>query len=295
LKNFCTPESDRVYCFDKKDGKSFPAILNDIAHENLFYGLPGAKVELEQGIAKVEGGFLAKPYKELLRKKNYNKISRQDKAWVCIFLGLQLMRSNNMRLAIKEMREKALVEIAKDELEREKGFKLPDGLRIRFTYPEYIKALHLDFMTRDGIETFIEFGNHFFNRDWVVLRNVTEIPLWTSDNPISFYNRYGDEGNLGIVSPGLEIRLPLSSKLLLFSYDPKTDPPHRNNDKMLSKMVELSNKLQVESSTRFIYSNSNDFDLAKKHLQKYPKYKNPDRSRFKIILKDGILESIRIS
>jgi hypothetical protein len=47
------------------------------------------------------------------------------------------------------------------------------------------------------------------------------IPLWTSDNPISYHNDFNYEGNLGTWSPGIEIRFPLKQDLLLFSYDPK--------------------------------------------------------------------------
>lgn len=292
LKNFCSPNSDSLYCFDKVTGKSFATNIKNIAHENLFYGIPGAKNELEQGIARVEGGFFVKPYNELLRQKNYRRLSHEDKAWVCMFLGFQLMRSNDTRLAIKEMREKVVMELAKDELEREKGIKYPDWLTMKFRDPEYVKVLHVDFMTKGGTGPFFEFGSRFFNKTWVVLRNMSDFPLWTSDNPISFYNNHG--GDLGIESRGIEIRFPLSSKLLLFSYDPKTDPPHRNNEKMLRKMVDLANQLQIVSSTWFIFSKSKNFDLAKNYLQKYPKYKKPSRSRFKVVIKNDIIETIPI-
>jgi hypothetical protein len=295
LRNFCAPESDALYCFDKVAGKSFPTTIKNLAHENLFYGLRGAEDALEQGIARVESRFFVKPYNELLKLKNYRKLSHQEKGWFCIFLAFQHMRSNDTRLAIKEMREKLVMELAKDGLFREKGIKLPDWLTIKFTDAEYVKALHVSAMVEDGMEPFFEMGKFLFYKTWLVLRNLTDSPLWTSDNPISLYNGYGGEGNLGIVCPGVEIRFPLSSKLLLFSYDPKTDPPHRNNEKVSRKMVDFANQLQIVSSTRFIFSNSNNFDLAKNYLQKYPKYKKPSRSRFKVVLKNDIIETIPIN
>lgn len=133
---------------------------------------------------------------------------------------------------------------------------------------------------------------NFFYKHWVVLRNTTGIPLWTSDNPISIYNEYGGEGNLGIVSPGVEIRLPLTTNLLLFSYDPNTNPPLKNGSKMTSAMVKTANQYQLRSATRFIYSFSDDFDLASKYLIANPKFRNPKRSRWKVFFNEGKIETI---
>jgi len=294
LKNFLLPNSNTVYCFDKVSGKSFAANIQDIAHENLFYGFTDLKDMVEQSLTRVEQRFFVNAYNEILRLKNYSKLSHSTKGWLCVFLAFQLMRSKDTRMRVKEIREKVVMEIAKDELEREEGIHTPDSLRLRFTDPEYAKALHIDFMMKDGVEPFFEIANYLGNKKWVVLRNVSPYCLWTSDNPLSFQNNYGGEGNLGIMCPGVEIRFPLSRNLLLYSYDPKLDAPRRNNEKISKEAVDLANQMQVVSSTRFIYSCNNDFDIAKKYLNKYPKYKNPERSRFKVTLSGNKIEAINL-
>jgi Protein of unknown function (DUF4238) len=164
LKNFCIPGSDRLYCFNKKTGKSFQTNVKDIAHENLFYGIPEAKDDLEQGIARVEGKFLSRPYSELLKQKSYYRLSHDEKAWFCVFLGFQLMRSNVTRQGIKEMREKVVMAITRHEFAREQGTQIPEWLTMRITDPESVKVMHLDVMVRDNVEPFLNSEGIFLTR-----------------------------------------------------------------------------------------------------------------------------------
>lgn len=79
---------------------------------------------------------------------------------------------------------------------------------------------------------------------------------------------------------GIEVRFALSKDLLLFSYDPKTHSLIVNRSRMSDNDVLFANQLQLVSSTRFIYSPTNDFESATEFLQRYPKYKDPERSRW---------------
>jgi hypothetical protein len=295
LKNFCSSSSNGIInCYDKVKDNSFMSNIMDIGQENLFYGIEGlTSDEVEKALGRVESRFLSKSYNELLRIKNYGKLSHAFKGWFCLFLAFQLMRTNETRLKIKEMMEKVVFEIAKDEWARETGKKIPDGLTIKFTDPEYVKFLHVD-MLWPNLEIFFDLGKYFFNKHWAVLINKTEVPLWTSDNPISFYNVYGPEGNLGIMSPGVEIRFPLSSNLLLFSFDPFTNIPLTNRTRMSTSMVNFANLLQVRSSTRFVYSATNDFKSARNYLTNNPRFRNPKRSRWKVFTDKNRIETIEL-
>ena len=156
----------------------------------------------------------------------------------------------------------------------------------------YSQLEHVSFL---GTSTIFEYAKYLWNKEWVVLVNKTKIPLWTSDNPISFYNTFGRSGyNMGIFSPGIEIRFPLSSELLLFSYDPNTHPPILNKNKMSEDDVLLSNNTQIRTSTRFIYSAANSFEYASEYLKKYPRYKDPGRKRWDLINYQDRIEFGRI-
>ena len=120
------------------------------------------------------------------------------------------------------------------------------------------------------------------------------MPLWCSDNPVSFYNRFDYEGNLGILCKGVEIRFPLSSNSLLFSYDPTTNSAKNTKDKMTRSDIEHSNICQLKSATRFVYSSTNEFQLAKNFLANNPKFKDPTRPRWKIIDHGKWIEQIKL-
>jgi hypothetical protein len=160
LKNFTVRDSKNIYCFDKVSEKSFLTNIQDIAHENMFYGLAEIKDAVEHGLANLEQRFFVPAYNELLRLKNYKRLSHTSKGWFCLFLAFQLMRTKDTRLRIKELREKYVMEKAKEEMARENGTQIPDWLRINFTDPEYVKALHLDTIVRNGVEPFVESANY---------------------------------------------------------------------------------------------------------------------------------------
>lgn len=170
------------------------------------------------------------------------------------------------------------------------GIKIPDGIQVRIE-KDYAKAEHLLFLS--DTNTFFELAKSLFNKKWVVCLNKTNNPLWVSDNPLSLHNDFNYEGNLGIWCPGVEIRFPLTQGLLLFSYDPERHVPLKNRDKLLLTEVALSNESQIRSSTRFIYSPVDNFETARSYLTKYPQYRKPDRSRWKVISNHSKIEFIK--
>ena len=138
------------------------------------------------------------------------------------------------------------------------------------------------------IEKTPEFAAMLNDKTWIIQENHSDVSLWTSDNPIALHNqlKFKDGwGNLGILSPGIEIHFPLTPKLLLLSYDPST---HRliSND-VKSEYAIRHNNYQVTNSARFLYSNSNNFEMAKKFLKEHPHYKNPNRERGTLKVKKG--------
>ncbi len=295
LANFCTnKKKGTIYCYDKVTDKSFATNIVNAAEQKMFYGVKGlVSDEVEKSLARVESRFLYKAYNELVNIKNYRKLSHESKGNICLLLAIQLVRTSEARIRTKELREKVVMELAKDELAREQGITFPDWLSFKFTDPEYVKWIHIDFIWPEP-KLFLELGKVFFNREWAVIINKTGNPLWTSDNPISLYNIYGQEGNLGIMSPGVEIRFPLTSELLLYSYDPNTNPPIINGTKISASMLELANQVQLRSSTRFVYSRTDDFSLAKRYLKSNRKFCNSARPRWKVFTKDNKIETIEL-
>lgn len=291
LKNFCQSKTNLLYCYDKTSNNRFLTNIQNIAEENLFYGINRLiRDEFEKSFSKAETKYYSPSYQEFLKKKNYSIISYESKKWFFVFLAFQMIRTLQARKIFKESYKSLIRELRKEKLAK-KLDKQVSFVEKNLTNDDFFKAVHLKSLLPPYDKLF-ELAKFFFNKKWVILTNRTDIQLWTSDHPLSFYNSFNYEGNLGILSKGVEIRFPLSKNLLLYSYDPRTTPPKLNKEKISNKEVEFANMCQLRSSTRFVYSPENKFEPAKQYLEKYPKFKDPDRNHFSIFTSGKLIEYI---
>jgi hypothetical protein len=153
-----------------------------------------------------------------------------------------------------------------------------------------------------------EFMPYFMDKDWVLMHARAPDSLYISDNPITLFNQknFGFYGNLGLRCLGIEIYLPLSSKLTLAMLCPthRTErerilarvPPgakltERQRDaiaharrfvnactsgvpvSLVNANVVRLNSLQVRTSARYIYSADGNFDLVRMMLTDHPELK----------------------
>ena len=285
--------SNRIYCFDKLENKSFTTDIKNIAQENWFYGIKDLITdEVEKAIARLERKFFVPFYNDFTALKNFKKIPYNSRKWFFVFLAFQMQRTSLARLGMKNCYKEISIELQKNNLNPDLK-KDVDYMLNNIDDPKYIKALHIEMLSPPYDQLF-SLAKQFFNKTWVTLLNNNISGLWTSDNPLSFHNSFGSEGNVGIVSDGVEIRFPLTYNTLLYSYDPSTNPPKNNKDKMTREEIELANICQLKSSVRFIFSSEENFDLAIEYLKKYPIYNNPNRNRLKIVTIDNQINLITI-
>jgi hypothetical protein len=176
-----------------------------------------------------------------------------------LFLSCQMNRTNTLRNEIKHIFNKT-------------SQKVPELLS-PLTEDE-LKFDHASIM----FEALFPFAEILSNKTWTIMENKTPNLLWTSDNPFILTNQldFGLYGNLGLLSKGLEIHFPLNNTLKLFSFDPTTHKLRKKNNFMKDGNIKWSNTLQTQYSSRFIYSNDDDFELAIRFLNEYPQFKNPD-------------------
>jgi|SRR5579872_6607917 len=275
LKSFGNP----IYCYDKLNDKIYLTNPKDIGQQNHYYDLKDLPAGTMESLLSNGDGRFSQAYNRLLSVRDLSKLTTSEKVNFFNFLAVQFLRTPDIRYGIKEMTDKVLENIfGKD------GMKVvSQDLKVSYT-DDSIRKLQ----ARMIIEDTPKISYLLSKKTWLLKENNTDIPLWTCDNPLALYNELefsNGMGNLGIVSPGIEIHFPLTPKLILMSYDPKTHVI--SSVKMDREHVRHHNSYQVTSSTQYLYSNSNDFNDAKSFLQKYPSYKDPNRARGEFTIKKG--------
>jgi len=107
---------------------------------------------------------------------------------------------------------------------------------------------------------------------WIFGGNETEMPFITSDNPVAFKTPDNKQWfRMGILARGMYATYPLSPNIVMYCYD-QSHPKWRKVaqwDECLSpvrftkELVESDNDGQVFMSSRFVFSQTNDFELAR--------------------------------
>jgi hypothetical protein len=134
----------------------------------------------------------------------------------------------------------------------------------------------------------------------VLLANRASMPLWTSDNPVVMYNAF-HFGQIGLDAKGIEVYLPIAPDLCIAfycrshyvqleeSYTPSHPRPALEKPWFRelfhgmrygtpvgadSGMITYLNELQIGCADRFLYSSSDNFDLAMDYLKSRPKHRD---------------------
>src|SRR5438132_6157804 len=279
LANFATQRkrSLLIRVFDKTESRSFETNIENIAAESHFYDTSSigfrSKQLVEKLLSRMESRF-AISYGKIIREEDLTKLSLEERASVAYFIVMQELRTREYRETMsdimRQLRQRLSGEKLSEELDRQ--------LREEAT-EESIKVAQAAMLFKDGPE----FAGIIGAMNWILLRNKTDKPYWTSDHPVNRHNDIDQPllGNLGLLNPGIQVFFPLSSMLALFIFDPTmystsidkyeiTDPQN----------VIFQNSLQVQWSTRHVFSVNDDFSLATEVIRKMPQVRDVKRKRF---------------
>ena len=274
-------DSPQLYCYDKPDRRVFQTAITNVGGEQYFYDTSGDQ-PFEDFLAKIEGEF-ADAYRKILDGENLGDLTENDRTAIAYSVATQEHRTRVFRDKYIEGFEKLA--------DRLREFNLSEELEEQID--EFDKAdddtaarkLHKDFMLDAGWD----FAEEILGLKWILLENQSDSEFWTSDHPITRYNRYdhGWEGNLGYRSEGIEIYFPLSPDICLsfvdsthFAGSPSNielGESDRNQDH-----ITLINELQVKQSKRHVFSKSDDYGLVNRILDKYPRFASLDRERISV-------------
>ena len=263
LKNF----GELLYAFDITTEEKFKTSPKNIAMESNFYGgeiqgLPS----FEKALSDLEGN-MATAIQELIKTRDFQQLSKTSKVQIHIFLALQWLRTPGHKQEIVEWYNFALNEVAKS-----KGFS---DTNVRLTESSEV-GVHLE-----SIKAYPLYASIISDMKITTMLNKTPIPFWTSDNPVCFDNFVPSGlGNLGLIASGVQIHLPVTPDLMIVAFDPLFFNKFENVHQVYNKQgIIFENFLQVQNSSRWMFSNTKKFYWLKKMLDSNKDLKDPNRKR----------------
>ena len=200
-------------------------------------------------------------------------LSSEEKVSLSLFIAIQIIRTKSFRENIKNITEKLYQQIAYILQAQEENAVSKDEIRVTAN-DDYVKLEHSSMILNE--EMAIDVAKTLLNHIWVMYVNKTDVPFYTSDNPVALIPHKHDKymSYAGLKSEGIEIAFPVSPDLLIGIYDEEVYKDLFVDRQFLRldspQDAEYFNRAQVFSSLRCVFSNKDDFDLAAAICEEYP-------------------------
>lgn len=236
-------------------------------------------------LCKVEN-FYGPLLKEIIKKsyngnewvmQNCKPFSEEEKTFLSLFIAIQIVRTRAYRDIMKQTFEKFYEAFAYKQQMNDTD-ALPRECFKASVNDDFIKLEHSGMLLDE--ETAIHFAETLMNHIWVMYVNKTDHPFYTSDNPVSTiphkHDKYISHG--GFASEGVEVVFPVSPKLLIAMYEKKWHSQFYDDRTFIpiydKEYVDYYNYAQVVNSFRCIYSQKENFDIAKKICDEHPEIRD---------------------
>jgi len=277
-----------VYYYDKKMEIKSKINVKHAAMEKYFYDNELIGQTIEHSLSMLESRINKDIYKDLISFEDPMIFEiPKYKMLFSEFLAVQLIRTKHnredLKVQFKMIKEQVLDGVEDINTDFLKQVQNMDS-------DESVKEVQLKNFKPENVK---HYAKIFYDKKWMLLVNNTEIPFWTSDNPIVRFNPLNLDPypNTGLISWGIQIYFPLSSSLCLCMLDPeryvsfkkieKVDPKdvQQNINKVEKMSIKIEdviflNSLQVKECYRQIYSKLDDFELAEKMVKEDPSIKD---------------------
>lgn len=304
LKHFTKGKKPQIFVYDKANDNQFRTNIKNIASESDFYNIEVDDniLTLEPDLSRLEANS-SRIVKKILRERTLKKLDDHEAAVLAVFLAVQFVRTKEYRLRFEHLRRLVAPKLRdvpaseEDVAEQNKStIGLPEDKLIGFKSVIGAK----------------EFVPHFLNKVWVLFETTAKYPFYISDNPVTLHNEvdHGFYGNIGLGVRGIEIYLPISTTLCLGLLCPsiaeefyKAYENIRRLDRVapgladtimskpgatkafceglingtpiqvIEDNVVMINSLQVIYSSRFVYCETESFDLVKRMIKDNEKFR----------------------
>ena len=276
LKNFAIQRKGEylLNCFDKTNSRKFQVNIRNIGCEKFFYETLKDKQVIEKALSTLENDF-TKVCNKLVTSRSLLSLKWNERKALASFVAIQDLRTKEFREDLRSISKELKRALEKRPLSEDLKEQLAEA-----DTEESLRSIHSTALVETllGKNDLIEM---VLGMKWVLFENVTRIPLWTSDHPVNKFNPIDLRpfGNLGYMSRGIQVFFPLNSSLGIVFCDPVEYFYNADRVTCIKDNVIFCNTLQVRSSTRHVFSSSNDFNLAEKWLKEYPTFRDPKRMR----------------
>lgn len=263
-------EHGKIWAYDKVQDEVRHLSTSKVAGQKWFYHERGEDQDLERAMSKLEAG-ASRVLKDISAREEVQGLSEADRRVLNLYASVQMLRTPTKRLEVQQAVDSIRAAI---------------GDRAAPTLQQQLDALtgsnlHLSIL-RDAA-VFVE---HFDRLHLALEVNADDRALITSDHPLVFYNHFPQPqsglSNLGLVSYGIQVLLPLSPRLELVFTDPRpwqaigaipTRIPMTESGRVFQRSQQCFN------AQRFLYSSTNDFGWERKWLMEQPMGRDPNRPR----------------
>lgn len=271
LRNFAIQRKKGFFvcCFDKVTREIFKPNVKNVANQTGFYNFTtqdGEKVSIESFFNETESK-VKFALKSLIEKPVFSVLLKNSPIFAKYF-------------ALQESRTLIFRDVHDDTI------RLANA-RLNTEIPFFLEPTVDDtkeFQARYLIDMTDFFADVLLRLKWILVTNQTNMPFWTSDNPIVRYNPHKSElvGNLGLESPGIQLHIPVSPILAIIICDPFENADIASELPAFAPSVDFNNSGQVINSRQYVFSPNDNFYLAQKMINKDPKLANPKRQRITI-------------
>lgn len=210
LRHFAVDPSAKepqVHVFDKRNERTFPTAISNIAAERSFYDLKDdeGSVSIEPALTQLEG-HTNTAFEKIRATGRLDSLTGTDGAWVATFVAAQRIRVRAFREAMRQLHLDMKTQVERLGFDREKmerGIESEEDAKIATVATLFHNVALV--------------APLIIQMDWLLFTTTPDAPFWISDNPLTMHNSESHPiyRNTGFASPGVEIYLPISPMIML--------------------------------------------------------------------------------
>ena len=202
------PGRFQIQAYDKWQGRRITSAIENLAVESDFNSLDrdGVRISLEEGMGLIESA-AAPPIREINESASFNRMSIEDRASIDLFCALQFLRGTGLRAQFSDMSAQMREWVGRVAAANGAGFDEPEEAT------EDLKGAAFQIIAR----SLLDFSRYFDAKDLLLFEAPAGEEFLIGDNPIAMQNaqNFGAYGNIGLMVPGIEVYVPISSRLTL--------------------------------------------------------------------------------